>query len=210
MDFLKDIDVFQILSLGAVGLGFFFGIFAFRLLSNEQKIQEPRPKIIHAIYVFMLFSIVLVMLGVWGKISDRAPILAESGTNDKALDELFEKTKKDLGLDYEVDQFKNGEASITRASDTLTIHLKPNECRLALAMASPPQRISVTYSEKEVKDGLIKIRKSSGSNYERVEACAGDTAVSISLSFSVITKRRYQFRAESFFINPAPENSPTL
>ena len=65
---------------------------------------------------------------------------------------------------------KNGEASITKASDTLTIDLKPNDCRLALAMASPPQRISVTVSENEVKDGLIKIKKSSGLNYNQIES----------------------------------------
>jgi hypothetical protein len=37
-------------------------------------------------------------------------------------------------------------------------------------MASPPQRISVTVSENEVKDGLIKIKKSSGLNYNQIES----------------------------------------
>ncbi len=209
MEYLNDIDVFQILSLGAVGLGFFFGIFAFRLLSSEQKEKEPRQKIIHSIYVFMLFSIVLVVLGIWGKTSDKSRETPLDASNDETLKALFEKTKQELGLDLRVDQFKFGTLSRTQATDALELELKPKECRLALAMAQPLHKITVTAVEDDEGGSNVKIKKSSGLNFERIEACAGDKAATVMLTFSV-TKDNYKYRAESFFVRATDGDEPSM
>ena len=98
---MKDINVFQILSLGVIGLGFFLALFSYKLLSTEQKKDEPRPAIIKAIYGFMLFSISLCIVGFLGETFHN-----NKGTKDqkvtkipiksKSLDEKDEKNDKDM------------------------------------------------------------------------------------------------------------------
>ncbi|KOY86042.1 hypothetical protein AD998_07685 [bacterium 336/3] len=57
-------DIMQVLSYGVIGLGFFLAFFSYKLLLEEQKRNEPRRSIIRSIYLFMVFSIVLLVLGV--------------------------------------------------------------------------------------------------------------------------------------------------
>lgn len=56
-------DIVSILQIGTVGLGFLLAYFAFRLLRKEQEKAEPRVKNLRATYTFMLFSLLLVILG---------------------------------------------------------------------------------------------------------------------------------------------------
>lgn len=209
MESFKDIDVFQILSLGAVGLGFFFGIFAFRLLSTEQKVKEPRQKIIHSIYIFMGFSIILVVLGIWGRSFEEKRTQMVDSADDDSLRTLFEKTKTELGLDGKVDQFKFGTLSQTQKTDALELELNPNECKLALAMAQPLHKITVIAKDNSGKNDGIRIKKSSGLNFEKIEACAGEYPAVVTLTFRV-TKENYKYRAESFFIKSSIIKAPTM
>jgi hypothetical protein len=56
-------DFVSILQFGAIGLGFLLAFLAYKLLANEQSRDTPRSNIITAIYVFMVFSFLLVILG---------------------------------------------------------------------------------------------------------------------------------------------------
>ena len=49
----------SILSYGFIGLAFLLAFLAFRLLSKEQQVQEPRGSIFISIFAFMLFSLIL-------------------------------------------------------------------------------------------------------------------------------------------------------
>ena len=66
---MGNINVSDILGYGVIGLGFLLALFAFRLLSNEQKRDEPRKSMIRAIYSFMLFSLLLSVIGFAGEFS---------------------------------------------------------------------------------------------------------------------------------------------
>ena len=207
MEFLNDIDVYRILSLGGIGLGFFLGVFAFRLLSLEQKKKEPRQRILNATYTFMAFSIILVCLGIWGRSIDIKSTPTIDGT-DEALERQFYKTKHDLGIDLKVDQFKFGTLSRTQPTDVLKLDLKSNECKLALAMTQPLHKITV--KANEINDGgaeEVKIKQSSGLNFERIEVCAGSRPAVVTLTFSV-SKEFYKYRAESFFEKTGKKETP--
>ncbi len=56
-------DVVSILQIGVVGLGFLLAFLAYKLLTQEQNRHPPRNRILLGIYVFMFFSVCLVILG---------------------------------------------------------------------------------------------------------------------------------------------------
>jgi hypothetical protein len=71
---LKNLDVVAVLSLGATGLGFFLAIFAYWLLGREQRVNRPRANMLKAINIYMVFAILLVMLGIFGRFLDKHSI----------------------------------------------------------------------------------------------------------------------------------------
>ena len=61
---MNQINPYQILSYGVIGLGFLLAVLAYRLLSNEQRRDRPRSDILRAANIFMAFSVVLCAIGV--------------------------------------------------------------------------------------------------------------------------------------------------
>ena len=61
---MENINPAQILNYGVIGLGFLLAFLAYRLLSKEQQLKEPRKNILKAVNVFMGFSIVLCLIGI--------------------------------------------------------------------------------------------------------------------------------------------------
>ncbi|MEJ2122546.1 MAG: hypothetical protein P8Z76_17965, partial [Alphaproteobacteria bacterium] len=57
------IDPANILNYGAIGLGFLLAFLAYRLIAKEQKHESPRKTLLRAVYVFMLFSVTLTVMG---------------------------------------------------------------------------------------------------------------------------------------------------
>ncbi|MEH6526407.1 MAG: hypothetical protein V7723_10060 [Sneathiella sp.] len=55
----ENLDFPEILKLGFVGIAFLLAVLAFLLLKTEQGKDNPRPKMITPIYVFMVFSLLL-------------------------------------------------------------------------------------------------------------------------------------------------------
>jgi hypothetical protein len=60
---VEQISAYNILSYGVIGLGFLLALLAFRLLGNEQRKDQPSKSILVSIHVFMIFSILLCVLG---------------------------------------------------------------------------------------------------------------------------------------------------
>ncbi len=60
---MQHLDAYNILSYGVIGLGFLLAFLAYRLLGREQQNAEPRRSILVAIHVFMIFSVVLCIIG---------------------------------------------------------------------------------------------------------------------------------------------------
>lgn len=63
-----NINPYEILSYGVIGLGFLLALFSYRLLSIEQKKENPRRGILKAINTFMAFSIIMCSVGIVGEI----------------------------------------------------------------------------------------------------------------------------------------------
>ena len=60
----KNIDIVQILSYGTIGLGFFMALFSYWLILKEQKVKpEPRKLMLSTIQRFMIYSLVLCVIG---------------------------------------------------------------------------------------------------------------------------------------------------
>jgi hypothetical protein len=62
---LLPINIPEILKYGVIGLGAIMALLAFWLLQGEQKKAHPRKLMLRSIYIFMLFSILLVFLGLF-------------------------------------------------------------------------------------------------------------------------------------------------
>src|SRR4051794_16451161 len=60
---LHDLSAYNILSYGVIGLGFLLAFLAYRLLGNEQRKPQASKSILVSIHVFMIFSILLCVLG---------------------------------------------------------------------------------------------------------------------------------------------------
>ncbi len=68
-----NINPYEILSYGVIGLGFLLALFSYRLLTKEQKRDEPRNNILKAINIYMVFSIVLCIVGIVAEVVKRNP-----------------------------------------------------------------------------------------------------------------------------------------
>ncbi len=60
---MENLDVYKILSYGAIGLGCILAFLSYQLLSKEQGMKQPRQQILTSIYAFMVFSLVLSSIG---------------------------------------------------------------------------------------------------------------------------------------------------
>ncbi len=86
----KAMNPYEILSLGSIGLGFLLAVMAFRLLTQEQRLRDPRPSILRSTYSFMGFSLILCGMGFTGEIwrSNLAGSRAVKGTPSVRIDVL--------------------------------------------------------------------------------------------------------------------------
>jgi|GEM_PF-2168501 len=59
----------EILKYGIIGLGAILSFLAYLLLTQEQRKSAPRHQILTATYVFMTFSLVMIILGIFSDLS---------------------------------------------------------------------------------------------------------------------------------------------
>ena len=62
-----NLDIPSILKFGIIGLGTIMAILAYNLLRNEHIRNPPRPLIIKSIYSFMIFALILTILGFYSR-----------------------------------------------------------------------------------------------------------------------------------------------
>lgn len=60
---LGALDIPKILGYGALGFGAILAVLAFRLLRREQDQTAARPQIVHLIYAYLSFALLLSVLG---------------------------------------------------------------------------------------------------------------------------------------------------
>lgn len=61
-------SMIKALEYGVIGLGFLLALMSFYLLNKERNSPDPRGKILAAIFVFMVFSIVLCGIGLYAQL----------------------------------------------------------------------------------------------------------------------------------------------
>lgn len=86
-----NLDVVKILGFGVIGLGLLLAILAFWLLQKEQSKSSPSAEILKSVKRFMIFSVVLCVIGVGAQLLDQS---RASSDQINAVSELNSKNKK--------------------------------------------------------------------------------------------------------------------
>lgn len=82
------------LAYGSIGLGLSLAILNFHLLRNEQLQPNPRQTIIRAVYVFMVFTLLLTSLGFASEYLDRTKEIWRLANNLSELNDSLDNMKK--------------------------------------------------------------------------------------------------------------------
>lgn len=106
---MENINPVQILNYGVIGLGFLLAFLAYKLLSKEQQLKEPRKNILKAVYVFMGFSIVLCLIGI-GSESIKYYVPTETPYKSGISNDT---TKASITL-FNLEDFKTGSTGTTK------------------------------------------------------------------------------------------------
>jgi hypothetical protein len=89
MDFFKDLNVLEILKIGAIGLGFLLALMSYNLIKKEQEKPKPSNTILRSAKGFMIFSIILMLLGIISEFIKTKPNLhVRLGNNEIELNEI--------------------------------------------------------------------------------------------------------------------------
>ncbi len=144
MDTIMNVDPYQILSYGVIGLGFLLAFLAYRLLTREQQRDEPRPSMVRAIYTFMAFSLFLCVIGFGSEFS-------KSNANLEFLEEQAKSAEK---LGQENQRFREELASI-KASMTSLLDVKLGV--LAAIPRNHPETKAIAESLEKIDSSLQKL-----------------------------------------------------
>ncbi|WP_129557165.1 hypothetical protein [Azospirillum baldaniorum] len=140
----------KLLGYGLSGLGLSLAILSYRLLLAEQKVARPRSSIITSIYVFMVFSVVLTLIGLSyeymriGMLSgdSRAESLAEN-VPDQMWYDVTKATRNRLFNGQTPKEYSRGFLELSESSATI-ISLPSGSCRNYIAMTKPSNKIDVS------------------------------------------------------------------
>ena len=112
---MENLDFFStILSAGAMGISLALIYYVYQLLKQEQAKEEPRKGILVAIYVFMVFALLMTPLA----------MLIESNKEDGKFNKLLTKLQNSSTSNkYIVDKMGDPESINLKISDSMTISL---------------------------------------------------------------------------------------
>jgi len=89
MEFFKNLDVLEILKIGAIGLGFLLALMSYNLIKKEQEKSKPNSSLLRSAKSFMVFSVVLMLLGILSEFIKTKPSLrVKLGNNEIELNEI--------------------------------------------------------------------------------------------------------------------------
>lgn len=134
MEFLSKLNIVEILKIGSIGLGFLLALMSYILLKKEQEKDKPNKSFLNTTRTFMLFSILIMLLG----------IISE-----------FLKTKSSLNIELGNNKISINELSYTSLS-TLDAKDYFINSEFGFAFKKPNQNWTNIKSEKGI-DGLLKI-----------------------------------------------------
>lgn len=181
---LANLNVFQILSLGSIGLGFFLGVLSYRLLTQEQRVEKPRPALIRSIYAYMVFALALVVLGIVGQTVNSKPSNTATSEDLTVLTDVFAKRRTEYAQDRKADKFKQGILS-SSSNETFEVSLETGECKTFLAMLLPSHQLELRHSIQGLGKDEVRIDISSGLNFQTGDICAGSSPAVVALTLSV-------------------------
>lgn len=144
---MGSIDVTEILGYGAIGLGFLLALLAYRLLAKEQGKDVPNESILKAIKTYMLFAVVLVLIGATVQVIGPISSPSDSGSQESArLDfrDYFARARIDLAYaaNPETSKFGNLE-ELGKA--TVRLNLPPGACKQYLAVVGPENESDMSW-----------------------------------------------------------------
>jgi hypothetical protein len=136
----------SLLAYGISGLGLALAILSYRLLTKEQAVQEPRPNILRAIYIYMAFSLILVGAGLFSEFfkPKEIPVLSLTASKEAWLD-VVAATKARLVGNAPRQEYMSGDLK-SGQSQNLPMRILPGECKFYFVMAKPPAEIEITAS----------------------------------------------------------------
>ncbi len=104
--------IISCLSYGAIGLGLALALLSYKLLRNEQSILLPRPAIIRAIYVFMIFTFLLCLAGFSFEIINQNKEIIKLVSNAAELNKSIDSMKNHVlsleAIIRKLDKMKHG------------------------------------------------------------------------------------------------------
>lgn len=140
---MENLNVLEILKLGAIGLGFLLALLSYRLLVKEQSQTKPREAILNAVRTYMIFAITLVLIASIGEFVN--PNKSSRVTVD---DFNFEDYVSSMRIKHESGQtpenFISGNLDNLEMK-TLTLNLPAGACRSFMAVTSPENEIDITW-----------------------------------------------------------------
>ncbi len=97
MEIFNKLDVVEILKFGAIGLGFLLAFLAFLIIRKEQERESPSKTVLNITKFFMVFSLIIVLLGILSEFSAPFQTLAiKLGSDELKISELTTKSVSDL------------------------------------------------------------------------------------------------------------------
>jgi hypothetical protein len=134
---MPDLDLFKLLSYGAIGLGCILAVLAYLLISAEQKRAAPRRRLLSSIYVFMAFSLALTTLGFGAELWKESLDQNAKAQTDKLADEIASLQKQIAWLQGHNDKqtkaaanLKDANAQLSQQLDTTRIDLATVDTKL--------------------------------------------------------------------------------
>jgi len=93
---MNTFDVVEILGYGVIGFAFLLAFLAYRLLTKEQKRENPRPQVIRTVYSFMVFSVVLCGFGLASEFMEQRRSMTDWINQALYYTEFFQEYENDF------------------------------------------------------------------------------------------------------------------
>jgi len=159
--------VVEILSYGVIGLGFLLALLSYRLLAREQHRDSPRKNILHSILIFMVFSIILCLVGLWGTAIEKSGN-TNSFTNTADEDDFstyFSKLRQRYAHASKPLQFQYGKLEELDKA-TLTVNIPAGTTVRYLAAVSDKTEANFGYWANYPDGGGVDFTESGGKHFQ--------------------------------------------
>jgi hypothetical protein len=172
---MSNVNVVDILRLGAIGLGFLLALMAYRLLAKEQAKEVPREAILLATRSYMLFAIVLVVVAAIAELIKPMTTTTAISDNKPAFnfDDYLAKMRIQYAHAATPEQFRRGELAELK-EETLVLELPAGTCKTYLAVVPPSNECEMNWWMNGAGARDVKITRSGTPNVRTGEVCTSE------------------------------------